>query len=149
MSAVKLVQVFQDAGLPPGVLNLVTGPGGLVGNALVESPHVNGISFTGSTEVGTGINAEGARRLKKVQCEMGGKNAVILLANADMDTFRSVISCLTGNTTTPWGQTDRSPQPGVPVCLILQNSQRWPAGAAVRLKPRSKPKHRNALPLNS
>ncbi|PKB64118.1 MAG: aldehyde dehydrogenase family protein [SAR202 cluster bacterium Io17-Chloro-G2] len=85
MSAVKLVQVFHDAGLPPGVLNLVTGPGGLVGNALVESPQVNGISFTGSTEVGTDIYAEGARRLKKVQCEMGGKNAVILLADADMD----------------------------------------------------------------
>jgi len=85
MSAVKLVEVFQEAGLPPGVLNLVTGPGGLVGNALVESPLVNGISFTGSTEIGTGIYAEGARRLKKVQCEMGGKNAVILLADADMD----------------------------------------------------------------
>ena len=85
MSAVKLVQVFQDAGLPPGVLNLITGPGGLVGNALVESPQVNGISFTGSTEIGTEIYAEGARRLKKVQCEMGGKNAVILLADADMD----------------------------------------------------------------
>ena len=85
MSAVKLVQVFQDAGLPDGVLNLVTGPGGLVGNALVESPDVRGISFTGSTEVGTGINTEGARLLKKVQCEMGGKNAVILLADADMD----------------------------------------------------------------
>ena len=85
LSAVKLVQVFQDAGLPPGVLNLITGPGGSVGNALVESPDVKAISFTGSTEIGTGIYTEGARRLKKVQCEMGGKNAVILLADADMD----------------------------------------------------------------
>ena len=85
LSAVKLVEVFHDAGLPDGVLNLVTGPGGSVGNALVESSEVKGISFTGSTEVGTGIYTEGARRLKKVQCEMGGKNAVILLADADMD----------------------------------------------------------------
>ena len=84
-SAVKLVEIFEEAGLPPGVLNLITGPGGSVGNALVESPEVRGISFTGSTEIGTGIYAAGAQRLKKVQCEMGGKNAVILLADADLD----------------------------------------------------------------
>ena len=85
MTAVKLVEVFEEAGLPPGVLNLVTGPGSSVGNTFVESPDVKGISFTGSTEIGTGIYAEGARSLKKVQCEMGGKNAVILLADADLD----------------------------------------------------------------
>jgi len=64
---------------------MVTGPGASVGNALVESPLVKGISFTGSTEIGTGIYAQGAGLLKKVQCEMGGKNAVILLADADLD----------------------------------------------------------------
>ena len=85
MTAVKLVEVFQEAGLPTGVLNLVTGPGSSVGNALVQSPDVKGISFTGSTEIGTGIYAQGAGGLKKVQCEMGGKNAAILLADADMD----------------------------------------------------------------
>ena len=85
MTAVKLVEVFEEAGLPPGVLNLVTGPGASVGNTLVESPDVKGISFTGSTEIGTGVYAEGARSLKKVQCEMGGKNAVIVMADADLD----------------------------------------------------------------
>ena len=85
LSAVKLVQVFEEAGLPPGVLNLITGPGASVGNALVESPQVQAISFTGSTEIGTNLYAQGARLLKKVQCEMGGKNAVILLADADLD----------------------------------------------------------------
>ena len=85
LSAVKLVEVFEEAGLPPGVLNLVTGPGSRVGNALVESPDVQAISFTGSTEIGTDIYSQGARLLKKVQCEMGGKNAVILLADADLD----------------------------------------------------------------
>ena len=85
LSAVKLVEVFEEAGIPAGVLNLITGPGGSVGNALVESPDVNAISFTGSTEIGTGIYARGAGLLKKVQCEMGGKNAVILLADADLD----------------------------------------------------------------
>jgi len=84
-SAIKLMEVFEDAGLPAGVLNVVTGPGGSVGNALVESPLVKGISFTGSTEIGTGIYSHGASLLKKVQCEMGGKNAVILLADADID----------------------------------------------------------------
>ena len=84
-TAVKLAEVFEEAGLPSGVLNLVTGPGSSVGSSLVESPDINGISFTGSTEIGTGIYAEGARSLKKVQCEMGGKNAVILLADADLD----------------------------------------------------------------
>ena len=84
-TAVKLVEVFEEAGLPPGVLNLVTGRGSDVGDALVDSAEVKGISFTGSTETGTGINARGALGLKKVQCEMGGKNAVILLADADLD----------------------------------------------------------------
>lgn len=85
LSAVKLVEVFEEAGLPSGVLNLITGPGSSVGNALVESPQVQAISFTGSTEIGTNLYAQGARLLKKVQCEMGGKNAVILLADADLD----------------------------------------------------------------
>ena len=85
LSAVKLVKVFEDAGLPPGVLNLITGPGALVGNTLVDHPAVKGISFTGSTEIGSGIYVEGAKGLKKIQCEMGGKNAVIVLADADME----------------------------------------------------------------
>ena len=85
LSAVKLAEVFEEAGLPPGVLNLVTGPGAQVGNALVEDTRVNGISFTGSTEIGTDLYANSARRLKKVQAEMGGKNAVIVLQDADMD----------------------------------------------------------------
>jgi aldehyde dehydrogenase (NAD+) len=85
LSAVKLMEIFEEAGLPAGVLNLVTGPGGQVGTALVESPDVKGISFTGSTEIGTELYSESAKRLKKVQAEMGGKNAVIVLADADMD----------------------------------------------------------------
>lgn len=85
LSAVKLVEIFEEAGLPPGVLNLITGPGSVVGNALVDSPVVSAISFTGSTEIGTDLYAQAAGLLKKVQAEMGGKNAVILLADADLD----------------------------------------------------------------
>ena len=85
LSAVKLVEVFEEAGLPAGVLNLVTGPGGSVGNTLVEDARVGGISFTGSTEIGTAITTRGSELLKKVQCEMGGKNAAIILNDADLD----------------------------------------------------------------
>ncbi len=99
LSAVKLMTVFQDAGLPPGVLNLITGPGALVGNTLVTSPKVKGISFTGSTEIGSSIYAEAAKGLKKVQCEMGGKNAVIVLADADMDkTLGGIVQGAFGST---------------------------------------------------
>ena len=73
LSAVKLVEVFEAAGLPPGVLNLITGPGSSVGNALVESQQVRGISFTGSTEIGTGIYSAGARLLKKCSARWAAK----------------------------------------------------------------------------
>lgn len=79
-----LVQAFADAGLPPGVLNLVQGdrdPGG----ALVADARVAGISFTGSLPVGLAINKAGAGRLLRTQLELGGKNALIVLADADLD----------------------------------------------------------------
>ena len=99
LSAVKLLEIFEEAGLPDGVLNLVTGPGGQVGNALVESPDVKGISFTGSTEIGTELYFESAKRLKKVQTEMGGKNAVIVLADADMEkAMEGIVSGAFGST---------------------------------------------------
>ena len=85
MTAVALSKIFQEAGLPPGVLNLVTGPGGSVGNTIVDHPDVNGVSFTGSTEIGTALYTRATQTLKKVQAEMGGKNAVIVLEDADMD----------------------------------------------------------------
>ncbi len=99
MSASMLVKVFEDAELPPGVLNLITGPGASVGNTLVSHPLVKGISFTGSTDIGSNIYTEGAKGLKKVQCEMGGKNAVIVLADADMDkTLGGVVQGAFGST---------------------------------------------------
>ena len=85
LSAIKLTETFIEAGLPPGALNLVTGPGGSVGDYMVNHPDIAGISFTGSTEIGTKLYSQAAATLKKVQCEMGGKNAVIVLADADME----------------------------------------------------------------
>ncbi len=84
-SAMKIVEIFAEAGLPAGVLNMVVGSGGEVGDELVENPAVKAVSFTGSNEVGGRLYAQGARRLLKCQCEMGGKNPVVVLEDADLD----------------------------------------------------------------
>jgi len=77
-------KIFEEAGLPPGVLNLVFGSGSRVGNPIVEHPRVQVISFTGSTEVGLGINERAGRLGKRVSLEMGGKNAIIVMEDADL-----------------------------------------------------------------
>lgn len=82
--AAAFVQVFVDAGLPPGVLNLVCGAGE-VGAALVDHPGVRVISFTGSTETGLKVYTKAAALGKKVALEMGGKNAIIVLDDANLD----------------------------------------------------------------
>ncbi len=83
--AARLVQLFHDSGLPAGVLNLVYGSGSIIGQAIVNDPRIHAISFTGSNEVGKELNAQAAKRLARVQLEMGGKNPVIVLADADLD----------------------------------------------------------------
>jgi len=80
-----LAEALVEAGLPPGVLNVVTGPGGAVGNALVDDPRIQAISFTGSNSVGLKLYERAARRGAKVTCEMGGKNPVVVLDDADVD----------------------------------------------------------------
>lgn len=83
-TAAAFVQVFIDAGIPAGVLNLVQGDGA-AGSALVEHPDVRIISFTGSTETGIGVYTKAAALGKKVTLEMGGKNAIIVLDDANLD----------------------------------------------------------------
>jgi acyl-CoA reductase-like NAD-dependent aldehyde dehydrogenase len=83
--ATALVSIFERAGLPPGVLNMVLGSGGVVGNALLDHSEVRAISFTGSNDVGSAVYARGARRMARVQCEMGGKNPVVVMADADLE----------------------------------------------------------------
>ena len=80
-----VVQCFVDAGLPPGVLNVVYGTGGEVGAAIIDHPAVRAVSFTGSTEIGLGVYQRAAVRGIRAQCEMGGKNPVIVLEDADLD----------------------------------------------------------------
>src|SRR4051812_24438222 len=89
--AFKLMEIFEEAGIPPGVLNFLTGKGSLIGAHLVDHKDVDMIAFTGSREVGlriwksAGETRPGQRELKRVVCEMGGKNAVIIDSDADLD----------------------------------------------------------------
>ncbi len=85
LCAAEVVQCFLDAGLPDGVLNLVLGQGEALSAALIDDERVKAISFTGSSAVGRRLYARAAQRLCKVQLEMGGKNAVVVLADADLE----------------------------------------------------------------
>src|SRR5437773_3825161 len=85
MLAVRLVEILEAAGLPKGVLNLVLGPGGALGDALVTHAGVDLVSFTGSSDVGAHISEIAGRQLKRVSAELGGKNAVVVMEDADVD----------------------------------------------------------------
>ncbi len=85
LTALKFAELCAEAGLPEGVVNVVTGPGGKVGMALVRDPRVDKIAFTGSTEVGKQIMREGASTLKRLSLELGGKSPNIVFADADME----------------------------------------------------------------
>ena len=83
--AVEFAKIFEDAGLPKGVLNLVTGYGEEAGAPLVEHPRIDMVSFTGSVDVGRGIYQVAAGKLNKVHLEMGGKNPIVVMDDADLD----------------------------------------------------------------
>jgi alpha-ketoglutaric semialdehyde dehydrogenase len=85
LTAMKLVEIFERAGLPPGVMNLLIGSSSEVGDTITRNPAVRGVSFTGSSDNGTQIYTSCASRGVKAQCEMGGKNPVIVLEDADLD----------------------------------------------------------------
>ena len=87
----QVMELLREAGVPDGVLNFVPGPGGAIGNRLVEHPKTRFIAFTGSKEVGLGINERAARHqpqqiwIKRVVAEMGGKDSIIVAEDADLD----------------------------------------------------------------
>ena len=80
-----LVKILEEAGVPKGVLNLVYGSGGTVGDEMVSNPTIRAVSFTGSCEVGGQVAQQAAAHLAKVTCEMGGKNPVVIMDDADLD----------------------------------------------------------------
>jgi len=92
-----LVEVFREVGLPDGVFNYVPGPGSVIGDTLVDSPKVSVIAFTGSMDTGlrilerAGRTAEGQMYVKHVVCEMGGKNAIIIDEEFDLDKAVSAV----------------------------------------------------------
>lgn len=84
MMAYEMGKIFEEVGLPGGVANIVFGTGPTVGAALIEHPDVKVISFTGSTTTGSKVAELGGKHLKKISLEMGGKNAVIVMDDADL-----------------------------------------------------------------
>ncbi|WP_257350349.1 alpha-ketoglutaric semialdehyde dehydrogenase GucD [Pseudalkalibacillus decolorationis] len=85
VTAAKVLQCFQEAGFPSGAVNMVTGPGSVIGQAIIDNKDINGITFTGSNETGKRIGQGALARGAKYQLEMGGKNPVIVLEDADID----------------------------------------------------------------
>jgi len=85
LTAMRLAELALDAGLPPDVFTVLPGRGSVVGRRLVENPNVGKIVFTGSTEVGRGLMAAAAAHTKRVTLELGGKNANIVFADADLE----------------------------------------------------------------
>jgi aldehyde dehydrogenase (NAD+) len=85
LTAALMVEMFAECGIPPGVLNLVYGGGREVGDTVVKHPAIQAVSFTGSNDVGSGLYAAAAAKGIKCQCEMGGKNPIVILGDADLD----------------------------------------------------------------
>jgi aldehyde dehydrogenase (NAD+) len=85
LNALELARIVDEIGFPPGVFNIISGPGGVIGEVLTTSPLVDKVAFTGSTEIGRDIMAKAAGTLKKVTLECGGKSANIVLPDADWD----------------------------------------------------------------
>jgi len=85
LCAAKLIEIFEQAGLPGGVLNMVTGPAEVVGEAIVQHPGIRAVSFTGSVAAGKDIYSKASRMLKRVGLELGGKNPQIIMEDANMD----------------------------------------------------------------
>ncbi|ABK73648.1 aldehyde dehydrogenase family protein [Mycolicibacterium smegmatis] len=86
LSVFEFVEALDDAGLPPGVVNLVSGPGSVIGERMAAHPDVDFVSFTGSTEVGARVGELAGRNIKKVALELGGKSANVILDGADLAT---------------------------------------------------------------
>jgi methylmalonic acid semialdehyde dehydrogenase len=84
-TAVRIVELFEEAGIPKGVLNLILGSGSEAGDEIIKHPAIKAVSFTGSNEIGIRLYEQVSSRGAKVQCEMGGKNPVVIMEDADMD----------------------------------------------------------------
>ena len=137
LSATHLARALQDAGLPAGVFNVVHGKGRVVGDALARDPRIAGLSFTGSTNVGLGLQEILNARRARVQLEMGGKNGVLVLDDADPRKAAKVVAAgafgLTGQACTATSRVYVTP--GIRVRV-----PRGPHRGSRRLHPRRRPR---------
>jgi acyl-CoA reductase-like NAD-dependent aldehyde dehydrogenase len=85
VTGLKIGELFEKAGLPPGVLNVITGPGGVLGDVLIDDDRCSFVAITGETGTGRHVAMRAAAKLKEYTLELGGKNPLIILADADMD----------------------------------------------------------------
>ncbi len=140
----RLMELLIEAGLPPGVANLLTGPGSRVGAHLVSHPRVDFIAFTGSKEVGlriweaAGRTAPGQANLKRIVCEMGGKNCIIVDSDADLD--EAVVGCIAS----AFGYQGQKCSALSRVVVLQDNYQRFverlvAAAASLRVGPAEEP----------
>ena len=107
-STYELIRLLHEAGLPPGVVNCVPGPGRVVGNELVENPRIDKVSFTGETATGKNILQRAAIDLKRVSLELGGKNPFVMFADADKEAAaRSLVFAMYRNAGQACGSTSR------------------------------------------
>jgi aldehyde dehydrogenase (NAD+) len=133
LSAHRLVECLIEAGLPAGVISILHGSGSTVGDALVRDERVAAVSFTGSTSVGMGIHRLASDRLARVQLEMGGKNALVVLDDADPARAAQIAAAgafgLTGQACTATSRVICTPAAVGPVTEALKNeAQGWLAG---------------------
>jgi acyl-CoA reductase-like NAD-dependent aldehyde dehydrogenase len=110
LAIVELVRILDEVGFPPGVVNLVNGVGPVASAALVDSDYVDGVSFTGSTQVGITIGERAARTMKRTLLELGGKGACIVLDDADV---KAAIGCIGSTWSFHSGQICTAPTRGV------------------------------------
>ena len=106
LTALKLAELLDKIGLPPGTVNVITGPGGIVGDALSSHRGVDMVAFTGSSATGKAIMGMASKTVKRLQLELGGKNPVIILEDADVD---KVTTVMVGKQTANCGQICASP----------------------------------------
>ena len=136
LSATHLARALQDAGLPAGVFNVVHGKGRVVGDALARDPRIAGLSFTGSTNVGLGLQEILNARRARVQLEMGGKNGVLVLDDADPRKAAQVVAAgafgLTGQACTATSRVYVTP--GIRAAFLEALTEE-----AARLHPRRRP----------
>jgi aldehyde dehydrogenase (NAD+) len=138
LAAFELARVFDDAGLPAGVFNLVPGSGRVVGDLLTRHPHVDQVSFTGSTPVGRTIAGVAAETLKRVTLELGGKSASVVLADASDELLAKAVKITVANCFLNGGQTCTALSRLVVPAGRIEQAEELAAAAAAKYAPGSR-----------